>query len=140
MSNFLSRLSPTAIMLTAALIAMVLTSSAILLSVDRPYLDLPEGAVPTIVGDVTLQETDLISEPDFLGTYPKMSGFFARQDLIVAELVKPVVTVTYITADGLSESDAITPRPRQIADLPFPFWFQQGVGVLALQYVIDTWK
>jgi signal transduction histidine kinase len=132
MSNFLSRLSPTAIMLTAALIAMVLTSSAILLSVDRPYLDLPEGAVPTIVGDVTLQETDLISEPDFLGTYPKMTGFFARQDLIVAELAKPVVTVTYITADGLSESDAFTPRPRQIADLPFPFWFQQGVGVLAL--------
>ncbi|MFC6762179.1 hypothetical protein ACFQFQ_28705 [Sulfitobacter porphyrae] len=132
MSRFLYRLSPTAIMLTAAMIALILTSSAVLLSIDRPYLDLPQGATPTVVGDVVLEETDLISEPDFLGTYPRMTAFFARQDLIAAQLTKPEVSVTYMLPDGVTETGVFTPRPRQIGDLPFPFWFQQGVGILAL--------
>ena len=60
MSRFLYRLSPTVIMLTSAMIALILTTSAVLLSIDRPYLDLPQGATPTVVGDVVLEETDLI--------------------------------------------------------------------------------
>lgn len=132
MNSFLSRLSPTVIMLTAVITAMILTASAVLMSIDRPYLDLPTGAHPTVVGQVTLAETDLISEPDFLGTYPRMTAFFARQDLIVAELAKPEVRVTYTLPDGETETGVFTPRPKQIGDLPFPFWFQQGVGILAL--------
>lgn len=132
MSRFLYRLSPTVIMLTSAMIALILTTSAVLLSIDRPYLDLPQGATPTVVGEVVLEETDLISEPDFLGTYPRMTAFFARQDLIVAELAKPEVSVTYTVPGGATETGVFTPRPRQIGDLPFPFWFQQGVGILAL--------
>ncbi|APE45937.1 hypothetical protein BOO69_20470 (plasmid) [Sulfitobacter alexandrii] len=132
MSRPLARLSPTAILLTAVVVAMVLTASAVLTAIDRPYIDLPEGAVPTVVGDVTLEDTDLISEPDYLGTYPRMTAFFERQDRIAALLAGPEVTVSYAMPDGTTETATFTPRPREIADLPFPFWFQQGVGILAL--------
>ena len=79
MTTLINRLSPTAVMLLAAAIATVLTSCAIWLSLERPYLDLPEAATPVVVGEVVLQQTDALSEPDVLGIYPKMTDFFARQ-------------------------------------------------------------
>lgn len=125
-------MSPLTMMLVAASLALMMSLSAVWMALDQPYLDLPTGATAVSVGQITLTDTDRLSEPDVLGTYPKMTDFFARQDLIAAALAQPQVSVTFETANGAPQTQEFTPRPRAISDLPFAFWFQHGVGVLAL--------
>ncbi|MDF1726167.1 MAG: ATP-binding protein [Sulfitobacter sp.] len=124
--------SPTLIMLAAAGLALAFTILAIVSATGRPYLDLPAGAQLEQVGAVELIPTDFYPEPDHLGTYPAMRTFFDRQSLIADQLDQPQVAVRYLSQTGESRSETLTPRPRTLADLPFPFWFQQGVGILAL--------
>ena len=66
-------------MLVAASLALMMSLSAVWMALDQPYLDLPTGATAVSVGQITLTDTDRLSEPDVLGTYPKMTDFFARQ-------------------------------------------------------------
>jgi signal transduction histidine kinase len=126
------RRSPQSVMLAAALLAVLMSLASVLTAINRPHLDLPSGSTPTIVGDVALMSTDLMGEPDHLGTYPKMLDFFERQSMIAAELTRDQVTVSYVTRDGETETGTFQPRPRAITDLPFAFWFQQGVGLLGM--------
>jgi signal transduction histidine kinase len=132
MPSLLSRLPPAAIMVASVVIAVAMTLAAVLIAIDRPQLDLPRGAVPLQVGEMELAPTDLIAEPDQLGTYSAMRAFFDRQTRLVGELEAPTVTVTWRTPQGATRTDSFTPRPRTVGDLPFPFWFQQGVGIIAL--------
>lgn len=132
MSDLNSRLSPLSFMLGALLLALLVTTTAVLLALRAPQLDLPQGAQPVQVGAVTLIPTDLYPEPDHFGTYPKMEAFFDRQSLIMKELRKPSIAVTYADAEGAMQTEVLSPRARMLSDLPFAFWFQQAVGILAL--------
>lgn len=132
-----SQRSPLAIMMMALGLAAALMTASVLTAIDRPFLDLPTGAVPVSVNDITLLPSDRLPEPDKLGTYSKMRSFFQRQSEIAAQLVQPVVRIGFADAVGAQQTTELTPRPRKIADLPFPFWFQQAVGLVAI--VVSGW-
>lgn len=119
-------------MLGAVLLAGLITLTVFLVALTPPQIDLPSGAEPVRVGDISLTKTDLYPEPDHLGTYPAMEAFFARQSQISALLQRETVEVTYVTQDGIKTTQMVAPRDRCVSDLSYAFWFQQGVGILAL--------
>lgn len=119
-------------MSACVVIALIACITASLLALRPVHVDLPAGAVPTRVGSIDLIPSDLYPEPDHLGTYPLMREFFGRQTTLTAALSQPSVHIAYTTAQGQADSAEFVPRARQLSDLPFAFWFQQAVGVLAL--------
>lgn len=123
---------PLVILAVAVLLALVLSGGAVLLATGGPYLDLPPGAVALRVGNIGLTATDLMEEPDQLGRFDAMQAFFDRQSLITAELARPQVDIAWVLPDGTRGAAVLAPRPRGLSDLPVLFWFQQGVGILAL--------
>ena len=128
----LTRLSPITLLAIAAGLALFLSGVAIATSLSLRQLDLPEGAIPLRLNTVELIDTDLIEEPDQLGSIPAMRAFFDRQSLLADQLNGDQVEVAFRTADGAIVTQTLEPRNRSLFDLPFPFWFQQGVGILAL--------
>jgi len=132
MFAFLARLSPTTILTAFTLTAIVFCALSVLTALSLRMIDLPTGATPTQVGTVSIIATDLIEEPDQLADVPALQAFFERQSLIVNELDQASVEVSYTTAEGQTVTATMTPRSRTLADLPFVFWFQQGVGIVAL--------
>ncbi|MEQ6204659.1 hypothetical protein ABMC88_16580 [Sulfitobacter sp. HNIBRBA2951] len=132
-----SRQSP----LTVALLSIGLAAALFVLSVfaaiDRPFIDLPQGAVPVSLNGVALVPTDTMPEPDKLGSYSALRAFFERQSMLAAQLQAERVEVGYATVAGATLTRTISPRPRGIVDLPAPFWFQQAVGILAI--IVSGW-
>lgn len=103
----------------------------VLIALRQPYLDLPPGAVPVQLADITLTDTDLLQEPDQLGNYQAIRAFMARQDMLATALHAESVDVSYRIGD-MQASITLPPRNRTMADMPFAFWFQIGVGMVSL--------
>ena len=129
-------MTPGRVIVAALLLCLAFCAAAILSLVGRPYAPLPPGAVPLSVNGVDITGADLIEEPDKLPDYAAQRAFFARQSVLAAELDKPGAEVGY-ALPGTSETASVPVRPRSFGDLPAPFWFQLGVGGLAL--LIGAW-
>ena len=124
--------SPVTTMLGAALLALALVGAALLAATGRPLLDLPPGAQVAVIGGIELEAIDATPEPDVLD-HAGQRRLYERQDALSAALGRQSVSVRL--ADG-SVIEA-KPRPRGLADLPFAFWFQIGVGLVTL--LIGAW-
>ena len=88
----------------------------------------PSTAVPAGAAEVPLQAEDLIEEPDVMGTYAEIDGFFARQQQIYDLLARPHVRLRW-EAGGMVSTTTVTPQDRPISALPLLFWFQLAVSV-----------
>jgi signal transduction histidine kinase len=89
------------------------------------------------LGEITLLPSDLIDEPDQLGSYRAIQEFRVRQSQIRAQLNQPQVFVRYAFADGTIGANDFDVRGRTVGDLPWEFWFQIGVGMVSL--LIGGW-
>ena len=95
----------------------------------------PSGAVPGRF--IHLVPEDLIEEPDFFDSYADMRRLFARQSQIAEALAGPVL-LRWMGSDGTLGETRVKPAPwRPMRTLPFMFWFQIGVGVLA--WLLGAW-
>ncbi len=129
-SNY--RVAPLQVFLAAIVLGLVMSAIALWIALSQPQVDLPEGAVPTRVGTVDLHPTDLMEEPDQLGSFAAIREFYARQDLIREQLNGTSVDMTLTLADGSEESDRFDIGRRHFYDLPGAFWFQMAVGLISL--------
>ena len=116
----------------------------VLVANTAPHLEqrIPLGAqvlrITSATGNsLALEVSDLIEEPDFFDTYPEMAQFFARQSSLAAMLRAGPVTLAWRDSQGSEGQAVIQPRPRQLPSLPVAFWFQLGVGFMAL--LIAAW-
>lgn len=123
---------PAATLAVAALLAVLGPALAIWLVLMQPQLDLPHGAVPISIGGIELSATDLIEEPDMLAHFSLISAFYNRQTQLAQILREDSVATVWSLPDGSLAAASLAPRPGRMSDLPGAFWFQQGVGVLAL--------
>ncbi|KEJ89648.1 sensor histidine kinase [Sulfitobacter donghicola] len=131
--NFSSfRITPLSIVGVSVFLALVMSMVSVIVAVNRPFMDLPKGVTVIKVEDFELIPSDRLIEPDHLGTYPKLTKFFARQTEIAERLEKAQVEVTFETLEGKQQTNVYAPRPRAVSDLPFPFWFQQAVGIFGV--------
>ena len=131
MIDRLYRLSPAHVFLGTVVLGLALALLAVVVALRQPYLDLPQDAVPVQLADILLIETDLIQEPDQLGNYEVIRAFHLRQDRLAAALHADTVDVIYRIGDQ-EHSETLSPHHRYMADLPFSFWFQIGVGMVSL--------
>jgi signal transduction histidine kinase len=158
---------PGLVLLAMAVLCLLLSAAVTAVSLSQPWLGLNlqsmgEGdaarvqvmeaapyAVPPIPADarllrigagsdsLALQGTDLIEEPDFFDTYPRMEDFFARQDRLAGMLRFDTVTVVWQSAELAAQSSVLTPRRRPLASAGLAYWYQLLVGFAAL--LIATW-
>ncbi|WP_113911759.1 sensor histidine kinase [Roseovarius dicentrarchi] len=124
--------SPATTLAIAALLAVLGPALAIWLATGQPQLDLPEGAVPVRLGAQDVTPADLIEEPDTLGSFAAMSAFYQRQTQLAEVLGQDSVAAVWRLPGGGTDAGELVPRLRSLGDLPFVFWFQQGVAILAL--------
>ncbi len=87
---------------------------------------------------IALQAEDVIEEPDVMGSYAQMDGFFARQQHIAAVLALPQVSLLWEAA-GTTAQTLVTPRDRPISALPVLFWFQVVVSVTGCLIACWVW-
>nr|WP_306263417.1 ATP-binding protein [Pararhizobium sp. IMCC3301] len=132
MSAFYNKVSPAYLFLGVVLLGIALSIASILVALSQPQLDLPVGAVPARVGDIEIIASDLVEEPDQLGSYAAIQEFRERQTLIRAELDRQQLSIRYLLPDGTIEQNNFQVRQRDLADLPWTFWFQLGVGLVSL--------
>ncbi len=132
MKNTYKTISPASLFLGVVLFGLLLTFVTVWIALSQPQIDLPEGAVPTRVGAVEVIASDLLEEPDLLGSYTAIQEFRARQTLIHGELNQPDVTVAYALPDGSQAEGTYPVRERHPRDLHWMFWFQIGVGLVSL--------
>ena len=126
------RVSPAQVFLATVILGLAMSAFAVWVAVSQPHIDLPTGSVPTRVGSVEVVPTDLIEEPDQLGSWSAIRDFYDRQSLLRAELDAPTVDVEYVLLDGTVQSQTFEVRSRMIGDLPWVFWFQNIVGLISL--------
>jgi signal transduction histidine kinase len=126
------RISPALVFLAAVILGLSMMATAVWIALTQPHVDLPEGAVPTRIGGFVLLPSDLMEEPDQLGSFDAIRAFYTRQTLLRAELEGEFVDVVYGLPDGTSHSQSMPIRPRMISDLPGAFWFQNIVGLISL--------
>lgn len=88
-------------------------------------------------GSMDLKVTDLIEEPDFFDTYEEMGEFFARQTALSALLQSGPFTVVWRDMNGDEQQTVVVPSKRPFGSLGLAFWFQLGVGYVAL--LIAAW-
>ncbi|MDR6307283.1 sensor histidine kinase [Pacificitalea manganoxidans] len=129
-------MTPGRVLVSALFMALLLSVGAVLMLLGRPYAAAPPGMVPVAVGDLTLTPGDLIEEPDQLPDYAAMRDFFARQDTLYSALTGGA-EVGFAPAPEMAAEIRVPARPRRLGDLPAPFFFQLGVGALAL--LIGAW-
>ncbi|WP_298211758.1 ATP-binding protein [Acidovorax sp.] len=96
------------------------------------------GAASAHQAAIQLQAIDLIEEPDVMGTYAQIDGFFQRQQQITAVLAKPQVTL-YWNAAGVAGDTLVEPQSRPISALPMLFWFQLVVSVTGCLIACWVW-
>ncbi|WP_422825224.1 ATP-binding protein [Thalassococcus sp. BH17M4-6] len=125
-------MSPAFVFLGVVLLGCAMSLVSILVALSQPQIDLPRGAVPVEVGGIEILPTDLIEEPDQLGTNAAIAAFRERQSLIRAQLDEPRVEVAYRLPDDRVETREFEVRARQLSDLPWAFWFQIVVGLVSL--------
>lgn len=118
-------------MLVFALVSLSLTTIALVIALAQPHLELPPGAVPTSLNDISIIETDLLEKPDQLSSYAAIKAFRARQGILRAELEGAQVLTGYALPDGTGTREGLDLRPRTLSDLPGAFWFQNIVGLVS---------
>lgn len=119
------------------IVALTIFASAVSFVVSRPHIDVPAGVDLLAVNGVVIIATDTMEEPDKLGSFPKMRAFFERQTLLASQLDSQTVLVRYQMPDGAVTEEQRPIRSRTLSDLPFVFWFQNGVGLFAM--VLGAW-
>lgn len=132
MSDTKYKIAPFQIFLAAVGLGLAMAAVAIWIALSQPQVDFPADAVPTRVGDIDLIDTDLMEEPDQLGSFAAIRAFYARQDLLREQLEGDSVTVTLALADGSVKTERFEVRSRHFSDLPGAFWFQMMVGLISL--------
>lgn len=88
-------------------------------------------------GSMELKVTDLIEEPDFFDSYEEMGEFFARQTALSALLRSGPLAVVWRDPQGGEQQKVVMPGGRPLSSLGLAFWFQLGVGYVAL--LIAAW-
>ncbi len=131
------RISPAFVGLAAAALGLAMALAAILVALAQPQIDLPKHAVVLRLGNVELRPTDLMEEPDHLGSYKAIQGFNARQSLLRAQLDADTVEASYALPDASRASGTFPIRTRTLSDLPVVFWFQIAVGLISI--LIGGW-
>jgi signal transduction histidine kinase len=137
MNSSFNKLSPASLFLAVALVGLLMTATTVWVAMSQPQIELPRGAVPTKVGDIEIIPSDLIEEPDQLGSYAAIQEFRARQTLIRDVLDQPEVNVSFVLPDGTEQTETVQVRARHLGDLHWTFWFQIGVGIVSL--LIGGW-
>ena len=132
-----NKISPASLFLAVALFGLLMTATTVWVATSQPQIDLPLGAVPIKLGDIEIIPSDLIEEPDQLGSYAAIQEFRARQTIIREALNQPEVTVGFVLPDGTERTQTHQVRSRHFADLHWTFWFQIGVGLVSL--LIGGW-
>lgn len=132
MIDRISNASPAHVLLGTVILGVVAALVTVLVALHQPQIDLPPGAVPVQVADITLNDSDLIHEPDQLGTRSAIQEFTRRQEQMATALREGAVSVTYSLPDGTQRTEVMVPRDRLLADLPMAFWFQVAVGMVSL--------
>ena len=96
------------------------------------------GSAHPGAAEVPLQAEDLIEEPDVMGTYAQIDGFFARQQQIYDLLAQPQVRLRF-EVGGMVSTTTATPQARPISTLPLLFWFQLAVSVTGCLIACWVW-
>lgn len=110
---------------------------------EGPSAGIPAGgrilAITGLDGErIELAASDLIAEPDGLGSFAQMRAFFERQTAIAAMLRQPRVEAEVLLPSGDVTVHRLNPEgQRPIPALPFGFWLQIGVGLAG--FWIGTW-
>lgn len=102
------------------------------------YADTDIGSAHSSAAEVPLQAEDLIEEPDVMGTYTQIDGFFARQQQIYDLLARPHVRLRW-EAGGMVSTTTVSPQDRPISALPLLFWFQLAVSVTGCLIACWVW-
>lgn len=79
-------------------------------------------------GAVTLEASDIIDEPDVLGTYAEVERFLRRQETLAAMLRGGEVSLDL----GNGRVEVVRPTSRPLLDLPADFWVQLLTGAGSL--------
>lgn len=119
------------------LVAVLIFASALIFVTSRPFIDVPAGAELLSVNGIEIIPTDMMEEPDKLAKVSRMQAFFERQSMFAAQLTEDTVEVGYLLPDGTSVQEIRTIRTTALTDLPFVFWFQNAVGLLAM--IVGGW-
>lgn len=155
----LSRITPSFALLCVTLVVLAAGVAATTAALTVPWLDMRlraaadgsvmatrDGERVTLValasaGDpqrrIDPRATDLVEEPDVLGSFAEIDAVLERQEQLAEILRQPVVRVTLRRADGLSYVTDIAPSVRPLADLPATFWVQLVTGIGGL--LIGGW-
>lgn len=84
------------------------------------------------IGDLDVQATDLIEEPDFFDSYAEMTTFFLRQSHLRRSMTS---TLRLHLESGASIE--LVPQPRPLSNLPATYWFQLAAG--SLGFLLSFW-
>lgn len=116
--------------------------SAQVLAAGGPAGALPDGMVLTAVAapgaePLPLQEADLTPEPDgSFGRYAEFHDFLLRQDRLASLMRQPELRLV----DGRGQEHRLLPADhRPLRSLPFEFWLQLLVGLLAWLIATGVW-
>ena len=116
--------------------------SAQVLAAEGPAGALPDGMVLTAVAapgaePLPLQEADLTPEPDgSFGRYAEFRDFLLRQDRLASLMRQPELRLI----DGTGQEHRLLPADhRPLRSLPFEFWLQLLVGLLAWLIATGVW-
>lgn len=96
------------------------------------------GAAAAHQATIQLKALDLIEEPDVMGSYAQIDGFFQRQQQVTTALAQPQVTL-YWNAAGAPGDTLVEPQSRPISTLPLLFWFQLVVSVTGCLIACWVW-
>ena len=61
------------------MLGLALSLLSLLVALAQPHIDIPKNAVPVQIGDIEIIPSDLIEEPDQLGSYAAIEAFRDRQ-------------------------------------------------------------
>lgn len=103
------------------MLGLALSLLSLLVALAQPHIDIPKNAVPVQIGDIEIIPSDLIEEPDQLGSYAAIEAFRDRQTDIRAQLDQSQISATYMNAQGAQVAGTFDIRPRGLSDLPWTF-------------------
>jgi hypothetical protein len=158
------RLTPFAVLVLTALVALAAASAALVVALDRPWLGLtlsvdgrydfvridavaPDGPARSLppglplvrIGGIALETGDLVEEPDVAESYAALKRFLERQSELHAALAQPDVTLE--TGGASAVQIVVTPAPRRpVASLPPVFWVQIATGLVSMMVGAWVWS
>ncbi len=122
--------------LMVGLLGLILLLTTLRLALIEPMFDIPFHSKMKIFSEsaeMSLSETDFISEPGELTEYKKFNLFFERQD----QIHQIVSSAHQIKASDASAHYSLVRRERHVNDLPALFWIQVIVGLGG--FIISGW-